>query len=86
MAANGLRLIMIGAPASGKGTQGERLAAEFGLPHVATGELLRRHVQEESNLGVSVAAVLEKGDLVPAAGCAICVFIVCLRFFHLWWR
>jgi adenylate kinase len=60
-----LRIVLLGAPGSGKGTQGERLAERLGARHVASGELLRAHVDAESDLGVEVAACLARGDLVP---------------------
>jgi adenylate kinase len=60
-----VRIVLLGAPGSGKGTQGERLAERLGVPHVASGELLRAHVAAESKLGVEVAESLARGDLVP---------------------
>ncbi len=60
-----MRLVLLGAPGSGKGTQGARLAERLGARHVASGELLRAHVAAESDLGVEVAACLARGDLVP---------------------
>jgi adenylate kinase len=60
-----VRLVLLGAPGSGKGTQGELLAQRLGVAHVASGELLRAHVSAESELGIEVAARLAHGDLVP---------------------
>jgi adenylate kinase len=60
-----VRLVLLGAPGSGKGTQGELLARRLGVTHVASGELLRAHVDAESELGIEVAARLAHGDLVP---------------------
>jgi adenylate kinase len=60
-----VRIVLLGAPGSGKGTQGVRLAERLGVPHVASGELLRAHVAAESKLGVEVADSLARGDLVP---------------------
>jgi adenylate kinase len=60
-----VRLVLLGAPGSGKGTQGEVLARRLGVAHVASGELLRAHVAAGSDLGVEVAACLARGDLVP---------------------
>ena len=60
-----MRIVLLGAPGSGKGTQGERLAERLGVPHVASGELLRAHVAAKTALGVEVAGSLARGDLVP---------------------
>jgi adenylate kinase len=60
-----VRIVLLGAPGSGKGTQGERLAERLGVPHVASGELLRGHVAARSKLGREVAERLARGDLVP---------------------
>ena len=60
-----MRIVLLGAPGSGKGTQGEILAARLGVRHVASGELLRAHVAARSELGREVAASLARGDLVP---------------------
>ena len=60
-----MRIVLLGAPGSGKGTQGERLAERLGVPHVASGELLRGHVAAQSKLGLEVAERLARGDLVP---------------------
>ena len=60
-----MRIVLLGAPGSGKGTQGKLLAERLGVPHIASGELLRAHVRAESELGVEVAACLARGDLVP---------------------
>jgi adenylate kinase len=60
-----VRIVLLGAPGSGKGTQGEILAARLGVRHVASGELLRANVAAHSELGNQVAASLARGDLVP---------------------
>lgn len=60
-----MRIVMLGAPGSGKGTQAAALARHFDVPHVSSGELLRRHVAAGSELGRAVADVLDRGDLVP---------------------
>jgi adenylate kinase len=62
-----VRLVLLGAPGSGKGTQGVVLARRLGVAHVASGELLRAQVAAGSELGVEVAACLARGDLVPDA-------------------
>ncbi len=60
-----MRLVLLGAPGSGKGTQGAVLADHFGIPHVSSGELLRAHVAAGTGLGQRVRAFLARGDLVP---------------------
>lgn len=62
-----MRLLLIGAPGAGKGTQAVRLAERFGITHISSGDLLRRHVQEGTALGRSVRGYVERGDLVPDA-------------------
>jgi adenylate kinase len=60
-----MRLLMLGAPGAGKGTQAARLARHFGIQHIASGELLRREVADRSPLGQLVSGYLERGDLIP---------------------
>ena len=60
-----MRLMLLGGPGSGKGTQGQRLAEHFGVPHIAAGDLLRAEVQAGSELGRQVAGFLDAGRLVP---------------------
>jgi adenylate kinase len=62
-----LRALMLGPPGSGKGTQGERLAARHGVPHLSSGELLRAHLRDRTALGRAVAETIERGDLVDDA-------------------
>jgi len=60
-----MRILLIGAPGSGKGTQADRLAAHYGVTHISSGDLLRQHVRDETPLGVVVKTLVERGDLVP---------------------
>ncbi|HXL95534.1 MAG TPA: adenylate kinase [Streptosporangiaceae bacterium] len=60
-----MRVLMIAPPGAGKGTQGELIAAHFGIPHIATGELLRDHVARRTDLGLAVQGYLDHGQLVP---------------------
>ncbi len=57
-------LIMLGAPGSGKGTMATKLVDELGLVHISTGDLLRHEVQEETELGLSIKDIMNKGELV----------------------
>ncbi len=58
------RVVILGPPGAGKGTQGQLLATARNLLHLSTGDLLRREVAAETSLGQQVKAVLERGDLV----------------------
>lgn len=61
----GRRILFLGPPGSGKGTQAQRLARTFGIPHISTGEMLRRAVAQETKLGKQAEAIMASGDLVP---------------------
>ncbi|MDD1768203.1 MAG: adenylate kinase [Methanomassiliicoccales archaeon] len=59
------RLVLLGPPGSGKGTQTERLCKEFGFTHISTGDLLREAVRNGTTLGIKAKKFMEAGDLVP---------------------
>jgi adenylate kinase len=61
----GRKLLMLGPPGAGKGTQAERLARALGIPHLSTGDMLRANVAEGTDLGRQAKAFMEAGDLVP---------------------
>jgi adenylate kinase len=60
-----LNLILLGPPGAGKGTQAERLREDFGLPHIATGDILRAEVADETELGSQARRYMDAGELVP---------------------
>jgi adenylate kinase len=60
-----MRVLMIAPPGASKGTQGALIAARFGIPHIATGGLLRGHVARRTSLGLAVQEYLDRGELVP---------------------
>jgi adenylate kinase len=60
-----LRLLLVGSPGSGKGTQGKALASIYGIEHLSSGEVLRAEVRTGTPLGREVAAFQRRGDLVP---------------------
>ena len=62
-----MRMLLIGAPGAGKGTQAELIAERFDVTHISSGDLLRTHVQENTTIGRSAREYLAKGDLVPDA-------------------
>lgn len=58
-------VIMLGAPASGKGTQAVQLAASLNLPHISTGDLFRKNISENTPLGQKAKGFIDAGKLVP---------------------
>ena len=60
-----MRLLLIGAPGAGKGTQAELLAKRFGIAHISSGDLLRQHVREQTSIGRTIKSYVDRGDLVP---------------------
>lgn len=60
-----MRLVLLGAPGSGKGTQAEQICREFDLPHISTGDILRQAVRDGSPLGLEAKGFMDRGELVP---------------------
>ncbi len=60
-----MRVLMVAPPGAGKGTQSAVIAAHFDIPHIATGDLLREHVAQRTDLGRAVQEHLDRGELVP---------------------
>lgn len=60
-----LRALLLAAPGAGKGTQGERLAEVYDVPHLATGDLLRQNVAEGTPVGLEAKSYMDRGELVP---------------------
>jgi adenylate kinase len=60
-----LNILLLGPQGSGKGTQAKLISAQYGIPHVATGDMLREAIAEGTELGRQVEPILERGDLVP---------------------
>ena len=62
-----MRLLLLGPPGAGKGTQGSRLAAKLGVPQLSTGDVLRAAVKEGTPQGLAAKGYMDRGDLVPDA-------------------
>ncbi|MGH8928770.1 MAG: adenylate kinase [Acidimicrobiia bacterium] len=60
-----VKLLFVGPPGAGKGTQAGLVAARLGIPHISTGEMFRHHVSAGTDLGKRVKAILEEGGYVP---------------------
>ena len=60
-----MRVIMLGPPGAGKGTQGDRIASRYGVPHISSGELFRDEVARQTETGKTLRRYLDAGDLVP---------------------
>ena len=60
-----MRLMFVGPPGAGKGTQAVRIAARYGIPHISTGDMLREEMKSGTPLGQQAKAYIEAGELVP---------------------
>jgi adenylate kinase len=60
-----MRLVLVGPPGAGKGTQAERLAARLGVPHISTGDLFRDNLRNDTPLGLEARRYMDAGELVP---------------------
>ena len=61
-----MRLVLLGPPGAGKGTQDEKLAEKLGIPQISTGELFRQNIGDGTELGLEAKRYLDAGDLVPS--------------------
>ena len=60
-----MKLIFLGPPGAGKGTQAEKVSEHYGIAHISTGEMLRREIREETPLGKAAKGYIDRGELVP---------------------
>lgn len=60
-----MRIILLGPPGSGKGTQAKLISEKFGIPHISTGDIFRLHISQKSSLGLEAKSYIDKGQLVP---------------------
>jgi adenylate kinase len=60
-----MRLILLGPPGAGKGTQAEKIANEYNIPHISTGDIFRANIKNETKLGLKAKQYIDNGELVP---------------------
>lgn len=60
-----MRIVFLGPPGSGKGTQAEGVSEKYGIPHIATGDILRDEIARDTELGREIKGYVDRGDLVP---------------------
>ena len=60
-----MKILLIGPPGGGKGTQAKKLSSKFNIPQISTGDMLRDHVKKMSDLGIEAKTFMDKGELVP---------------------
>ena len=60
-----MKIIMLGAPGAGKGTQAKKIAEKYGIPHISTGDIFRANIKNQTELGMKAKAYMDQGALVP---------------------
>lgn len=60
-----MKIIMLGAPGAGKGTQAKRIAEKYGIPHISTGDIFRANIKQGTELGKKAKTYMDQGLLVP---------------------
>ena len=60
-----MKIIMLGAPGAGKGTQAKKISAKYGIPHISTGDIFRANIKNGTELGIKAKTYIDKGFLVP---------------------
>ena len=60
-----MKIVFLGPPGAGKGTQAEKIISRLGIPQISTGEILRRAIREKTPTGLEAQSYIEKGALVP---------------------
>lgn len=60
-----MKIIMLGAPGAGKGTQAKKIAEAYSIPHISTGDIFRANLKEGTELGLKAKVYMDKGELVP---------------------
>ncbi|ETT10648.1 AAA domain protein, partial [Fusobacterium sp. CM21] len=59
-----MKIVMLGAPGAGKGTQAIKIAEKYGLPHISTGDIFRYNIKNNTELGLKAKEYMDKGQLV----------------------
>ena len=62
-----MKIILLGAPGAGKGTQAALIKDKYALPHISTGDIFRANIREGTPLGLQIKSIIDKGGLVPDA-------------------
>lgn len=60
-----MRIILLGPPGAGKGTQAKSIAGKYNIPHISTGDIFRKNIKEKTPLGIKAKEYIDKGELVP---------------------
>ena len=60
-----MKIVMLGAPGAGKGTQAKQIAAKYGVPHISTGDIFRANLKEGTEIGLKAKVYMDQGQLVP---------------------
>ena len=60
-----MKLILLGAPGTGKGTMAQRLKDDLNIPQISTGDIFRKNIKEETPLGLQIKDLLARGEFVP---------------------
>lgn len=60
-----INIVLFGAPGAGKGTQASKMAAEYGLNHISTGDIIRQEIRDATALGMTVSEAIARGELAP---------------------
>ena len=60
-----MKIVLLGAPGAGKGTQAVKIAEKYNIPHISTGDIFRKNIKEQTPIGVIAKSYIDKGNLVP---------------------
>jgi adenylate kinase len=60
-----MKIVLLGAPGAGKGTQAVKIAQKYNIPHISTGDIFRKNIKEQTPIGVIAKSYIDKGNLVP---------------------